>query len=411
MAGMGVAQLTADAANPRVPRPLEGVRVVDLSHAIAGPMCTYHLQLLGADVIKVERPGEGDDFRARVGPRGVSASFVAINGGKRSATLDLKQPAGLAALRRMIDQADVLVENYRPGVTTSLGLDWNTVRQSNPRLVYCSITGYGQHGALRAQPAIEWAVQAASGMTASYVPAVGDMSQLGLMVLDPFSGYVGFSGVLAALLQRERTGLGQYVEVAMMDAAMVLMAPAVASQQLDGASGRHGYSESTRRPTMGRFRTRDGVIFVGAALQKTVEALYAILGVPELAQDERYATAAGRSHHFAQVRERLESLIATWSAADLEQRLNAAGCPASVVRTLQEALDLPHVQDRQVLVETEVAGLDEPVRVVGSGFQLASGGPALNGPVPSLGEHTDVVLRDFGFKDDEIAALRAQRAI
>jgi crotonobetainyl-CoA:carnitine CoA-transferase CaiB-like acyl-CoA transferase len=173
-------------------------------------------------VIEVEPPGSGDDFRAR------PAVFAAMNAGKRSVVLDLKSPSGLEALHTLVTHTDVLVENYRPGVTANLRIDWPTLRKVNSRLIYCSISGYGQAGPLRDYPAIEWAVQAMSGMAASYIADDADGAYLGVGVLDLFSGYVAFSAILAALLQRQHTGTGQHVDASMLDAALLLMAPQVA---------------------------------------------------------------------------------------------------------------------------------------------------------------------------------------
>ena len=205
---------------------LDGIRVVDLTHAFAGPFCTQQLQLLGADVVKVEPPGSGDDFRER------PSAFVALNAGKRSIVLDLKTDADRESLLRLVERSDVLVENYRPGVTEKLGITWDVLREVNPRLIYCSISGFGQSGPLRDFPAIEWSVQAMSGMSASYLPEDADGARLGLGVLDPFSGYVAFSAILAALLQRQHTGQGQRIDASMLDAALLLMAPSVAAHSL-----------------------------------------------------------------------------------------------------------------------------------------------------------------------------------
>jgi CoA:oxalate CoA-transferase len=181
-------------------QPLDGIRVTDLTHALSGPFCTQQLQLLGADVIKVEPPGSGDDFRER------PAVFAAMNAGKRSVVLDLKSPSGLDALHMIVAHADVLVENFRPAVTANLRIAWPNLREVNPRLIYRSISGYGQAGPLRDYPAIEWAVQAMSGMAASYIADDADGAYLGVGMLDLFSGYVAFSAILAALCNVNRPG-------------------------------------------------------------------------------------------------------------------------------------------------------------------------------------------------------------
>ncbi len=215
-------------------KSLEGLHVLDLTHALAGPFCTYQLQLLGADVVKVERPGVGDDFRdfARLPGWEVSPSFVAVNAGKRSITVDLKRDDGVEIVRRLAAGADVVVENLRPGVAQSLGLGWDALCQINPRLVYCSISGFGQTGEMASWPAYDHTIQAMSGMMWTGAPDDVPSQGRGFSV-DCFTGYVAFSQILGALLRRERTGEGQYPDVAMLDASLVLMAVGSVRQLFD----------------------------------------------------------------------------------------------------------------------------------------------------------------------------------
>jgi crotonobetainyl-CoA:carnitine CoA-transferase CaiB-like acyl-CoA transferase len=359
--------------------------VADLTHALAGSFCTHQLQLLGADVIKVEPPGTGDDFRER------PATFAAINAGKRSIVLDLKTPPGQKALRQLVGRADVLVENYRPGVTEKLGIDWHSLERVNPNLVYCSVTGYGQSGPLRNYPAIEWAVQAMSGMSASYIDDAADGAYLGLSVLDPFSGYVAFSAILAALMQRERTRRGQYIDVSMLDAALLLMSPRIVSQQLDepepGSSG--------RRPTMVRFRARDRRLFVAALHRKWFVKLAEIIGAPELADDPRFASHRSQAQHADELISAIEARLATHPAAEWERAFVEAGLPASVVRKLEELLAHPHVQARGSLQPVDFPDLDRRLNIVGAGFTFAHDQPRFHGHVPRLGEHTDEILAEL----------------
>jgi len=337
-------------------------------------------------VIKVEPPGEGDDFRAR------PAVFAAVNGGKRSVVLDLKSEAGQAALRKLVESSDALVENYRPGVTRNLGVDWDRVHAMNPRLIYCSVSGYGQTGPLRDYPAIEWAVQAMSGMSAGYISDDVDGAYLGLGVLDPFSGYVAFSAILAALLQRQKTGEGQRIDVAMLDGAMLLMAARVAGHAFSGgAAGGDG-----RRPTMVRFRAADRRLFIGALHRKWFEKLADIIGAPELKDDPRFANARAQSDNADALIEAIEAKLALRPAAEWERELVKAGLPAAVILSLREALAHPHLSDDPSLVEVESPHFGKSGRVVGSAFHMAHDGPVLQGPVPRLGEHTSEVLAELG---------------
>jgi CoA:oxalate CoA-transferase len=378
-------------------QPLSGVHIADLSHALAGPFCTHQLQLLGADVVKIEPPGSGDDFRER------PSVFAAINAGKRSVVLDLKTESGRAALLRLIARSDVLVENYRPGVTTSLGIDYESVRPVNPRLIFCSISGYGQTGPLRDYPAIEWAVQAMSGMAAGYIADDVDGAYLGQGVLDPFSGYVAFSAILAALLQRQQTGTGQRIDAAMLDAAMLLMAPRVAAHFMGDSQG----SVAGRRPTMVRFRAKDRRLFIGALHRKWFEKLCHIIDAPELLDDPRFTSQRAQGEHADALIEAIESKLAARPAAEWETELVNAGLPASVVRTLEEILAHPHLRGRGTLAEVAVPELHLTATVVGAGFRFEHDQPRFQGPVPRLGEHTQQVLAELGYLASPGAAYTA----
>jgi crotonobetainyl-CoA:carnitine CoA-transferase CaiB-like acyl-CoA transferase len=365
---------------------LDGVRVVDLSHALAGPFCTQQLQLLGADVVKVEPPGTGDDFRER------PSVFAALNAGKRSIVLDLKGSTDDAdALHRLVERADVLVENYRPGVAHTLGVDWETLAPLNPRLIYCSISGYGQTGPLRDYPAIEWAVQAMSGLSDGYIADDADGAYLGVGMLDLFSGYVAFAGILAALLQRQQTGIGQRVDAAMLDAAMLLMAPRVAGHFLGERQG----ASMGRRPTMVRYRAQDRRLFVAALHRKWFERLCHLIGAPELLDDPRFGDQRAQAQHADELIAAIEARLASRPAAEWEAKFVQAGMPASVVRTLDEMLAHPHLAERGSLAEVDVPELNRTATVVGSGFRFDHDQPRFQGPVPRLGEHTDQVLAEL----------------
>jgi crotonobetainyl-CoA:carnitine CoA-transferase CaiB-like acyl-CoA transferase len=380
--------------------PLDGITVADLTHALSGSFCTQQLHLLGADVVKVEPP-VGDDFRER------PSTFAAINAGKRSVVLDLKSESGRDALLRLVQRSDVLVENFRPGVTRGLRIDWPSLASVNPRLVYCSISGYGQSGPLRDYPAIEWAVQAMSGMSASYVDDDVDGAYLGVGVLDPFSGYVAFSAILAALLQRQQTDTGQYIDVSMLDAAMLLMAPRVTAL----SRGENGSAEGrARRPTMVRYRASDRRLFVAALHRKWFERLVQIIGAPQLAEDPRFATQRSQAEHADALIEAIESRLATRPAAEWEAEFVRAGLPASVVRSLGELLAHPHLQARGTLETVEAADLAGRVEVVGAGFRYEHDQPAFRGGVPRLGEHTAEVLAELGVTSNS-ASLPKSRSV
>jgi CoA:oxalate CoA-transferase len=393
-------------------KALEGVRVLDLTHALAGPFCTYHLRLLGADVVKVERPRLGDDFRdfARLPGWDVSPSFVAVNGGKRSITIDLKNPSGQEIVRKLASSADVVVENLRPGAAHEMGLSWDDLRQINPRLIYCSISGFGQTGEMSRWPAYDHTIQAMVGMAWSGreddVPSQGR----GFSV-DCFTGYVAFANILGALLRRERSGEGQYLDVAMLDASLVLLAVGSVRQLITGDNLAAMQPIVHDRPTVAPYRTRDGWIWLSANFQNHYEALCRVIGAPELLEDPRFVDARTRSAHSAELKAELARRLADCSAAELEPELMRAGCPAAKVRTTRDVLQMPVVRERDMLQPTSVPGQETPVQLLNSGFMANSDGPGLEGPVPALGADTDTVLRELGYSDADISRLRDQGAI
>jgi crotonobetainyl-CoA:carnitine CoA-transferase CaiB-like acyl-CoA transferase len=391
---------------------LEGIRVLDLTHALAGPFCTYHLQLLGADVVKVERPGVGDDFRdfARLPGWDVSPSFVAVNGGKRSITVDLKQASGREIIRRLAAQSDVVVENLRPGAARELGLGWDDLRATNPRLVYCSISGFGQSGEMSRWPAYDHTIQAMAGMM--WTGAEDDVPSQGRgFSVDCFTGYVAFAQILGALVRRERSGEGQYLDVAMLDASLVLLAVGSVRQLITGDALSATQPIVHDRPTVAPYRTRDGWIWLSANFQNHFEALCQVLQAPQLVADPRFKDPRTRSAHSAELKAELARLIAPFSAPELERQLMAAGCPASKVRTTREVLQMPVVSERGMLQPTEVPGRDEPVTLVNAGVVTDADCPGVQGPVPALGADTDALLVELGYSPTDIASLRASGTV
>ncbi|HEY1295117.1 MAG TPA: CaiB/BaiF CoA-transferase family protein [Chloroflexota bacterium] len=393
-------------------KALEGIRVLDLTHALAGPFCTYHLQLLGAEVIKVERPGLGDDFRefARLPGWEVSPSFIAVNAGKRSVTVNLKDPDGRAIVRELAARSDVVVENLRPGAAHELQLSWEDLRAVNPRLVYCSISGFGQFGAMAAWPAYDHTVQAIAGM--SWSGAEDDVPTQGrAFSVDCFTGYVAFAQILGALLRRERSGEGQYLDVAMLDASLVLLAVGSVRQLITGDAIAAAQPIVHDRPTVAAYRTRDGWLWLSANFPHQFEALCRVIHAEDLLADPRFADAQSRTANSAALRDELGQRLAGCSAADLELQLMQAGCPAAKVRTTREVLQMPILRERDMLEPASVPGRQEPVTLVNAGFVANQDGPGLQAGVPALGADTDGVLRDLGYADADIARLRERSVV
>jgi crotonobetainyl-CoA:carnitine CoA-transferase CaiB-like acyl-CoA transferase len=391
-------------------KALDGIRVLDLTHALAGPFCTYQLQLLGAEVIKIEKPGVGDDFRefARVEGWDASPSFIAVNGGKRSVTVNLKSEAGRDVVRRLAQSCDVLVENLRPGVARDLGLSWDDLQKANPKLIYCSISGFGQTGAMSKWPAYDHTIKAISGMM--WTGADDDIpSQARGFSVDCFSGYLAYAAILSGLLRRERTGEGQYLDVAMLDSALVLMGVGVVRQEITGDGLAAAQPIVHDRPTVAPYRTRDGWIWLSANFQAHWKALCAVLGAADLEADPRFADVRTRMTNGAALKTILAERIAPRSAADLEAELMAAGCPAARVRTTAEALTLPAIEERALLQPTQVGA--RSARLMNAGFRADPDSPTGGDPVPGLGEHTEAVLAELGYSASEIGALQDAGAI
>jgi CoA:oxalate CoA-transferase len=358
---------------------LDGISVIDLTHALAGPFCTYQFQLLGADVIKVERPGSGDDFRDFPRPAGwqVGPSFIAVNGGKRSLTVDLKHPGGKEIVHRLARRADVVVENQRPGSLARLGLDYDSLKALNPRLVYCSLSGFGQTGDMRDWLAYDHTIQAMVGVMWSGGDDIPSQGR-GFSV-DCFAGYLAYAAILASLLRRERCGEGQYLDVAMLDASMVLMGVGIVRQFITGDQLPAFQAVAHERPTVAPYRTAERWLFLSGNFQNHFEALCRVLEAPELLADPRFKDVRSRNAHSAELKQELAGRFATRSALDLEQQLMEAGCPAAVVRTTAEAVRMPHLQQRQLLQDARVPGA-QSVRLLNAGYLADRDGPRLQGP-------------------------------
>jgi CoA:oxalate CoA-transferase len=389
---------------------LEGIHVLDLTHALAGPFCTYQLQLLGADVIKVERPGSGDDFRDFARPTGwqVGPSFIAVNGGKRSLTVDLKHTRGREIVHRLAARADVVVENQRPGSLTRLGLDYQSLKAVNPRLVYCSLSGFGQTGPMRDWLAYDHTIQAMVGMM--WNGGDDTPSQGRGFSVDCFAGYLAYAAILASLLRRERSGEGQYLDVAMFDASMVLMGVGIVRQFVTGDQLPAFQAVAHERPTVAPYRTAQRWLFLSGNFQNHYEALCHVLDAPELLADPRFMDVQSRNAHSSELKQELARRFATRSAPELERQLMEAGCPAAVVRTTSEAITMPHLRERQLLHEERVPG-GQSVQLLNAGYLANVDGPRSGGPVPELGRDTDAVLREVGYTTVEIRELREQGVV
>ncbi|MFM1885689.1 MAG: hypothetical protein RL026_846 [Pseudomonadota bacterium] len=376
-------------------QPLAGLRVADFSHVMAGPFATHLLRLLGAEVIKIESPGRGDAMRHYGSDRrydGMAPAFIAVNAGKQSIALDLKDPADLAVARGIIERSDVLVENFRPGVMARLGLGWEATKAINPRLVYCSVSGYGQTGPLRDWPAIDNIVQATCGMMSLGGGPEDPPMRVGFPVVDTLTGQTAALAILAALLRRGREGQGEFIDVAMFDASLAFMTSAVTPFLVTGTAlqrtGNTGYSG---QPTSALFTAGDGrQVSLGVVQQHQFEALARLLGREDWLRDPRFLTPDLRRAHTADIQRDLGAELQRRPAAEWEQVMSDAGIPCGMVREVGEAVSLPHVQARGLRLPLQLPGLPDgktQVDIVNAGFTLAGDGPGVTAPPPRLDEH------------------------
>jgi crotonobetainyl-CoA:carnitine CoA-transferase CaiB-like acyl-CoA transferase len=400
-------------------RPLEGIRVADFSHVMAGPYATHLLNLLGAEVIKIEAPGRGDAMRYYGSDRrydGMAPAFIGVNAGKKSIALDLKHPPALEAARRLIETCDVLVENFRPGVMQRLGLDYESVRALQPRIVYCSISGYGQSGPRRDWAAIDNIVQATSGMMTLSGTTEDEPSRVGFPVVDTLTGQTAAFAILAALLRRERQNRGEFIDVAMFDASIAFMTSAVVPYLVTGQqperTGNVGYSG---QPTSALFTAADGrSISLGVVQQSQFEALAKALKSEHWLFDPRFATPDLRRKHSSLMHDELAGIFAQAPAEEWERRLSAAGLPCGMVRDVAEAVALPALEERQLKIDLTIPGLAQrrdvqrsDVAIVNAGFLMSEDGPGVNGPPPTHGEHSEEILTSLGFSAEERGAILA----
>lgn len=391
----------------RAPAPLTGVRVLDLTNVLAGPYCGYQLALMGAEVIKVERPGSGDLARqlgadpAR-NAANMGISFLAQNAQKRSVTLDLKHPQGKALLRRLVAGADVLVENFRPGVMDRLGLGYDVLRLDNPELIYCAISGFGQDGPRKDDPAYDQIVQGVSGvMSITGAPETAPC-RVGYPVADTFGGMTAAFAIAAALNARPR---GAFLDVSMTEALLSSMGWVVSNYLIGGvAPAPHGNENTTSAPS-GTFATADQPINIAANRDSQWESLARHLGLEALLRHPDYATREARKAHRDALRAELERVLTTRAARDWVAELNALGVPAGQVMTVPEAL-----AEQSGLI-AEVALAEERLPLAGAPCRVDGRRPVPDAPPPTLGADTERVLADLGLPGAEIAALRAEGVI
>ena len=392
--------------------PLNGVRVVDLTRALAGPYCTMILGDLGAEVVKIEQPGSGDETRGW-GPPFVadqSAYFLSINRNKKSLTLDLKQPGGLEVLRRLVKWGDVLVENFRPGTMARLGMDYRQAQNINPRLIYCSVSGFGQGGPRANQPAYDQIVQGLSGVMSLTGPAEGPPTKFGVAISDIGAGMWAACAVSTALYHRERSGQGQWIDTTMLGGMVALLTFQAGRYFTTGeAPGLAGNKHPTIAPYE-TYKTADGWLNVACGNEGHWRRFCRALGLEDLLSDERFATNADRVRYRAELNARLEAHIAGMHTAAAVAALEAAEVPVGPVFNLAEVFADPQAEHLGLRrsVPHPTAG---DVSVTGFPWQYSETPAEIRYPPPRLGQPTDEVLAAIGYEPDEIARLHESSAV
>jgi crotonobetainyl-CoA:carnitine CoA-transferase CaiB-like acyl-CoA transferase len=390
--------------------PLDGLTVLDLTRVLSGPYCTMLLADMGARVIKVEQPGKGDDTRAWGPPflDGESAYFLSINRNKESITLDFKQPEGLALLEQLIARADVLVENFRPGTLDKLGLDYASLAKKHPRLVYCSISGFGHSGPRSKQPGYDAIMQAEGGLMSITGAADAPPVRLGVAIVDIVSGMFAAYGVAMALLARERTGRGQEVDLAMLDATVALLTYQAGNYF---ASGKVPARLGNRHPSIVPYETftaADGDFVLAVGNDEQWRKFCAVAGLPA---DERFATNRQRVSDYDALRPFVADQLRTRPRRHWIEALTTAGVPCGSVRNFDELFADPQLDAREMIAMVEHATIG-PLKALGVPIKLSGTPGSVRTAPPTLGQHTDAVLRDdLGFTADTIAALRRQQVI
>ncbi len=390
--------------------PLDGVTVLDLTRVLSGPYCTMILGDMGARIIKIEQPGKGDDTRGWGPPflDGESAYFLSINRNKESVTLDFKQPAGRAILERLIAKSDVLIENFRPVTLAKIGLDYASLAPAHPRLVFCSISGFGQTGPRRKEAGYDAVIQAEGGLMSITGAADGPPYRVGVAIGDIVTGMFAAQGVLLALLARERTGHGQLVDVGMLDSVAALLTYQAGIYFATGSAPRR---IGNRHPTIVPYETfaaADGDFVLAIGNDDQWRRFCTVAG---LGDDERFATNRLRVTGYAELKPILAVRLRTETRRSWIERLTAAGVPCGSVRDLEEVLSDPQLDAREMIARVEHATLGA-MSVLGIPVKLSDTPGAVRTAPPTLGQHTESVLQhDLGLSEADIAALRERNAI
>lgn len=393
-------------------RPFEGIRIIDITHVLAGPFAAYQLGLMGADVIKVEDPNDPDQSRDSgtdhdLNHAGMGTGFLTQGSNKRAITLNLKTEQGRTILKKLVATADVLVENYRPGAFEALGLGYDDLRKINPKLIYASFSAFGQGGPKRIRTAYDHVIQSTSGIMAmTGTPEVNPI-KIGAPAIDYATGTMGAYALSAALFQRERTGQGQRIDMAMLDVAMILMASHVTGYLRNGAHPKPNGNKMAHATSMA-YQTKEGTVMLGASNLRQQKRLWTVLERADLIK----RTNDERDADYDRECRTLTEIMLTRTAAEWEEFLQESHVPASRVRTMGEALADPQLQSRGLLHRHDHApGIGGPVTVPVAAFKFGHDGPSVDRPPPMFGQHNEEVLAELGYTGAEIAGFRSANIV
>lgn len=394
---------------------LSHVRVLDLTNVLAGPFCCHQLAHMGADVIKVEVPGSGDLARQLGGDpelneKFMGVSFLAQNAGKRSITINLKSERGKKLFRELVKTADVLVENFRPGVMERLGVSFDDLKEDNPKLIYCAISGFGQNGPLKAMPAYDQIVQGMSGvMSITGAPETAPY-RVGYPVADTVGGMTAAFAIAAALAEKDRKA--HVIDVSMLEATMATMGWVMSNFLVAGKTPQPMGNENFTASPSGTFKTGDGLLNIAANKQEQFEAVCDVVGLPELKSDHRFAERQARLDNRFALKDILESALGANSAKEWLQLLNDAGVPAGQVLTVPETLSHPQIADRGMIGQFKDApGVGRDIQLLRTGYKIDGEPARVDAPPPTLGQHTIDILSELGYDDSAIEDLQKDKAI
>ena len=396
---------------------LDGIKIVDLTHVLAGPYCAYQLGLLGADIIRIENPAAVDlprilDSDPDRLAQGMGAGFIAANANKRSVAIDLTSKKGQDLARQLIANADVVIENFRPGVLKKYGLDAKALTQANPRLIYCSISGFGQDSSYKDRPAYDDIIQAMSGLMAITGTAESGPVMAGFPVIDYLTGLMAAFAISAAVAKQARTGEGEVLDVAMLDSAMSVMGPVFAMQHIaDQPVALRGNRSFSGSPFSGTYKAAEGIVVVAANTPIQAKNLLKVLKLDGLWENPKVRNWRENTEVLDLIYGSLTAAFAAKSADQWEVQLNQADVPAGKLRGMSEMLKLPYSSERGFVHKVNIPELGREYSVPGVGFLAGGKNGYVESPPPVLGEHTVEVLKEAGLSDEQISGLQASGVV